>query len=246
MIPSAVMAGILIRSFLPRVLLVVFDTSVVDLSVHVDDPVEVLMSVQLGRRDRHRRCASVLRKFNHHPRTAPSSFSFIDFGGGASPSFCWRQQSVCARRACACSGSPRSTKRRTRHTTCEWGRFGGDRDGDRRADAAEGSRMVGESDLVKILRAQFARLDDATLEQSPVATFCDASAKGLRSGRARRTQRPPGRGSKLRVADTIVTFTEAGLARLHALPVSGVCRHMLVAVFWLTADEGEGRELPSA
>ena len=31
-----------------RVKLVVFDTSVVDLSDHIDDPVEVLMSVQLG------------------------------------------------------------------------------------------------------------------------------------------------------------------------------------------------------
>jgi Mg-chelatase subunit ChlD len=47
-IHSAVMAGIL--SALPsiRVKLVVFDTSVVDLSEHVDDPVEALMSVQVG------------------------------------------------------------------------------------------------------------------------------------------------------------------------------------------------------
>ena len=47
-IHSAVMAGIL--SALPslRVHLVAFDTSVVDLSGYVDDPVEVLMSVQLG------------------------------------------------------------------------------------------------------------------------------------------------------------------------------------------------------
>jgi Mg-chelatase subunit ChlD len=47
-IHSAVMAGIL--SGLPafRVKLVVFDTSIVDLSAHVSDPVEMLMSVQLG------------------------------------------------------------------------------------------------------------------------------------------------------------------------------------------------------
>jgi Mg-chelatase subunit ChlD len=47
-IHSAVMAGIL--SGLPslRVHLVAFDTSVVDLTGYVDDPVEVLMSVQLG------------------------------------------------------------------------------------------------------------------------------------------------------------------------------------------------------
>jgi Mg-chelatase subunit ChlD len=45
---SAVMAGILAGLPLLDVKLVVFDTSVVDLSEHVDDPVEVLMSVQLG------------------------------------------------------------------------------------------------------------------------------------------------------------------------------------------------------
>jgi Mg-chelatase subunit ChlD len=47
-IHSAVMAGILAGLPLIRVKLVVFDTNVVDLSEHVDDPVEVLMSVQLG------------------------------------------------------------------------------------------------------------------------------------------------------------------------------------------------------
>jgi Mg-chelatase subunit ChlD len=47
-IHSAVMAGILAGLPLLRVKLVVFDTSVVDLSDHVDDPVETLMSVQLG------------------------------------------------------------------------------------------------------------------------------------------------------------------------------------------------------
>jgi Mg-chelatase subunit ChlD len=45
---SAVMAGILSGLPLIDVKLVVFDTSVVDLSNHVDDPVELLMSVQLG------------------------------------------------------------------------------------------------------------------------------------------------------------------------------------------------------
>jgi len=45
---SAVMAGILRGLPLICVKLVVFDTSVVDLSSHVEDPVELLMSVQLG------------------------------------------------------------------------------------------------------------------------------------------------------------------------------------------------------
>lgn len=47
-IHSAVMAGILAGLPTYRVRLVVFDTSVVDLSDQVEDPVEVLMQVQLG------------------------------------------------------------------------------------------------------------------------------------------------------------------------------------------------------
>lgn len=47
-IHSAVMAGILAGLPMVRVRLVVFDTAVVDLFEYVSDPVEVLMSVQLG------------------------------------------------------------------------------------------------------------------------------------------------------------------------------------------------------
>jgi len=48
LIHSAVLAGAIAEAPSMRVRLVVFDTSVVDLSEHVTDPVEVLMSVQLG------------------------------------------------------------------------------------------------------------------------------------------------------------------------------------------------------
>jgi Mg-chelatase subunit ChlD len=47
-IHSAVMAGILAGLPAFRVKIVVFDTNIVDLSEHADDPVEVLMRVQLG------------------------------------------------------------------------------------------------------------------------------------------------------------------------------------------------------
>ncbi|MGF1580802.1 MAG: VWA domain-containing protein [Gemmataceae bacterium] len=47
-IHSAVMAGILSSLPMVRVRIVVFDTSVVDLSEYANDPVEILMSVQLG------------------------------------------------------------------------------------------------------------------------------------------------------------------------------------------------------
>jgi len=45
---SAVMAGIFARLPILRISLVIFDTEVVNLSGYVDDPVDVLMSVQLG------------------------------------------------------------------------------------------------------------------------------------------------------------------------------------------------------
>lgn len=48
LIHSAVLAGAIAELPSMRVRLVVFDTAVVDLSEHVTDPVEVLMSVQLG------------------------------------------------------------------------------------------------------------------------------------------------------------------------------------------------------
>lgn len=47
-IHSSVMAGILYSLPMLRVRLVVFDTAVVDLTEYVDDPVEILMNVQLG------------------------------------------------------------------------------------------------------------------------------------------------------------------------------------------------------
>lgn len=47
-IHSAVMAGIFARLPVVDVKLVIFDTSVVDLSGYVEDPVETLMSIQLG------------------------------------------------------------------------------------------------------------------------------------------------------------------------------------------------------
>ena len=47
-IHSAVMAGIFAKLPMLDTKLVIFDTNVVDLSGHADDPVEILMSVQLG------------------------------------------------------------------------------------------------------------------------------------------------------------------------------------------------------
>ena len=47
-IHSAVLTGILAKLAFVRVRLVVFDTSIIDLSHLADDPVEVLMGVQLG------------------------------------------------------------------------------------------------------------------------------------------------------------------------------------------------------
>lgn len=50
---SAVMAGIFSKLSMIDTKLIVFDTNVVDLTDYVSDPVETLLSVQLGRRNRH-------------------------------------------------------------------------------------------------------------------------------------------------------------------------------------------------
>jgi Mg-chelatase subunit ChlD len=83
-IHSAVMAGILHGLPLVNVKLVVFDTAVVDLSGHVDDPVEVLMSVQLGGGTNIGRAMAYCERFVEDPiRTVLVLVS--DFCEGASP-----------------------------------------------------------------------------------------------------------------------------------------------------------------
>lgn len=84
-IHSAVMAGIL--GGLPGVelKLVVFDTSVVDLSNQVDDPVEVLMSVQLGGGTNIGQAAQYCEQLVKEPRR--TVFALVtDFEEGAPPS----------------------------------------------------------------------------------------------------------------------------------------------------------------
>ena len=83
-IHSAVMAGILAGLPLIRVKLVLFDTSVVDLSEHVDDPVEVLMSVQLGGGTNIGQALTYCETLVENPhRTVVALIS--DFCEGASP-----------------------------------------------------------------------------------------------------------------------------------------------------------------
>jgi Mg-chelatase subunit ChlD len=83
-IHSAVMAGILAGLPLIRVKLVLFDTSIVDLSEHVDDPVEVLMSVQLGGGTNIGQALNYCETLVENPhRTVLALIS--DFSEGASP-----------------------------------------------------------------------------------------------------------------------------------------------------------------
>nr|WP_239537891.1 VWA domain-containing protein [Dyella mobilis] len=84
-IHSAIMAGILAALPSFRVKLVVFDTAVVDLSEHVDDPVEILMSVQLGGGTHIARAMSYCAQLVENPhRTVIALVS--DFCEGAPPS----------------------------------------------------------------------------------------------------------------------------------------------------------------
>lgn len=83
-IHSAVMAGILAGLPTVRVKLVVFDTAVVDLSDRVDDPVEVLMSVQLGGGTDIGQALRYCERYVENPqRTVLALVS--DFCEGASP-----------------------------------------------------------------------------------------------------------------------------------------------------------------
>jgi Mg-chelatase subunit ChlD len=83
-IHSAVMAGILVSLPVLRVKLVVFDTSVVDLSDHLEDPVEILMSVQLGGGTDIGKALSYCEKLVENPhRTVLVLVS--DFCEGAAP-----------------------------------------------------------------------------------------------------------------------------------------------------------------
>lgn len=84
-IHSAVMAGILAGLPSLRVSLVVFDTSVVDLTKYVDDPVEILMSVQLGGGTN----IGLAMQYCEQLITNPKRTVFVlvsDFMEGASPS----------------------------------------------------------------------------------------------------------------------------------------------------------------
>jgi Mg-chelatase subunit ChlD len=83
-IHSAVMAGILSGLPLLHVKLVVFDTSVVDLSGYADDPVEILMNVQLGGGTDIGQAMSYCEQLVENPRRTILVL-VSDFCEGASP-----------------------------------------------------------------------------------------------------------------------------------------------------------------
>lgn len=83
-IHSAVMAGILAGLPMIKVSLVVFDTSVVDLTGYVDDPVEVLMNVQLGGGTDIGQAMSYCEKLVENPRRSVVVL-VSDFCEGAPP-----------------------------------------------------------------------------------------------------------------------------------------------------------------
>ncbi|MCP4156901.1 MAG: VWA domain-containing protein, partial [bacterium] len=83
-IHSSVMAGILCSLPMLKVRLVVFDTSVVDLTDYVDDPVEILMNVQLGGGTDIGRALRYCEQKVIHPRRSIIVL-ISDFEEGASP-----------------------------------------------------------------------------------------------------------------------------------------------------------------
>ncbi|MCB1051383.1 MAG: VWA domain-containing protein [Acidobacteria bacterium] len=83
-IHSAVLAGILAGLPAVTVKLVVFDTSLVDLSAQVDDPVEILMSVQLGGGTDIGQALTYCEQLVENPRRTVLAL-ITDFGEGAPP-----------------------------------------------------------------------------------------------------------------------------------------------------------------
>ena len=118
-IHSAVMAGILAGLPAFRVRLVVFDTNVVDLTDHVDDPVEVLMSVQLGGGTDIAQARALLRASWSRTPQRTVLVLVTDFCEGAPPGELVAAVRGSPRPASRCSGWPRSTARPTRSTTGE-------------------------------------------------------------------------------------------------------------------------------
>ena len=86
LIHSAVLAGAIAELPSMRVRLVVFDTAVVDLSEHVTDPVEVLMSVQLGGGTNIGKAMGYCRTLVRDPRRTIVVL-VTDFCEGADPRF---------------------------------------------------------------------------------------------------------------------------------------------------------------
>jgi len=86
LIHSAVLAGAIAELPSMRVRLVVFDTAVVDLSEHVTDPVEVLMSVQLGGGTNIGKAMAYCRTLVRDPRRTIVVL-VTDFCEGADPRF---------------------------------------------------------------------------------------------------------------------------------------------------------------
>ncbi len=84
LIHSAVLAGAIADLPAIRVKLVVFDTAIVDLSEHVSDPVEVLMSVQLGGGTNIGKAMSYCRTLVQNPQRSIIVL-VTDFCEGADP-----------------------------------------------------------------------------------------------------------------------------------------------------------------
>ena len=116
-IHSAVMAGILAGLPPFRVRLVVFDTNVVDLTDQVDDPVEVLMRVQLGGGTDIAQARPLRSPARREPRPHRPGAGHRLLRGRLRPaSWCARCGSWPSRGS-PCSGWRPSTARRTRSTT---------------------------------------------------------------------------------------------------------------------------------
>jgi uncharacterized protein with von Willebrand factor type A (vWA) domain len=102
-----------------RTHLVAFDTEVVDLTSDVDDPVEVLMKVQLGGGTDIARAVNYAAQLVENPRRTIVAVIPTSTRAGARPAWCGRSAGWSSR-ARPCSDWPRWTRTPTPPTTGPW------------------------------------------------------------------------------------------------------------------------------
>jgi SWIM zinc finger len=103
--------------------------------------------------------------------------------------------------------------------------------------------MAGEGDLLKLLRAQCARLDGETLEALASKGLVRRARKDFEGGAEVEVTSVSGEAVTLRVADAHVEVRREGITRAACTcPAKETCRHIIIACLWLGRQADESPE----